>query len=170
MNNKFRSKSLVSIILLIITLSTPLQASPSALNEPVPPTAAEHQKIITQFISEIRAIQNQVFDIAQFALSGQLSPLQTITPNIQVIDNNIERLNRRIQDYLQTIPRLGIQNRDVLLISNALNLIKNGLYTLNLLTSATTDIQRVTLLDEFFRSRIAAKDTLNTVEELLTQN
>jgi hypothetical protein len=133
------------------------------------PTITEHKQIINQFISEISLIQQQVFDIAQFA---QVNPSEfnlRLSNNISTINSNIEKLNNRILEYLETVPEVGDQNIHVLLISNALNFIKNGLYSLRVLTNTTPTVLRIKLLDEYFRSRIAGLDTLNTVENLLLQ-
>jgi hypothetical protein len=163
MNNVVKSKSLVSLILSIVILitSAPLSATT--------PTITDHKRIINQFISEISLIQQQVFDIAQFA---QVNPSEfnlRLSNNISTINSNIEKLNNRILEYLETVPEVGDQNIHVLLISNALNFIKNGLYSLRVLTNTTPTVLRIKLLDEYFRSRIAGLDTLNTVENLLLQ-
>jgi predicted PurR-regulated permease PerM len=163
MNNIVKSKSLVSLILSIVILIT------SAALSATTPTITEHKQIINQFISEISLIQQQVFDIAQFA---QVNPSEfnlRLSNNISTINSNIEKLNNRILEYLETVPEVGDQNIHVLLISNALNFIKNGLYSLRVLTNTTPTVLRIKLLDEYFRSRIAGLDTLNTVENLLLQ-
>jgi hypothetical protein len=155
MNNIIKTKSLIAIMLSIVVLCAAIPLSSTSTNS--------HQEIINQFIYEITEVQTQVFDIAQFALNQSLVP-GDLSPNIRLIDDTIKRLDRKILNYLETIPSVSTQNRDVLLLLNALNFIKNGLYTLNLLTIANTDVERIALLDEFFRSRIAAKDTINTLE------
>lgn len=177
MNNIIKSKSLVSIILSIVILitSVPLSATtPTPSPEPVPttpiyPTITEHRQTINQFISEIRQIQRQVFDIAQFAQVNPSEFNQRLSNNISIINNNINTLNNRILEYLETVPDVGDQNIHVLLVSNALNFIKNGLYSLRVLTNTTSNVLRIRLLDEYFRSRIAGLDTLTTAENLLLQ-
>ncbi|MDF2636940.1 MAG: hypothetical protein K0R78_3814 [Pelosinus sp.] len=163
MNNIVKSKSLVSLILSIVILLT---STPSSATTP---TITDHEQTINEFISEIRQIQQQVFDIAQFAQINPSEFSQRLSNNISTINNNIERLNNRILEYLETVPEVGDQNIHVLLISNALNFIKNGLYSLRVLTNTTPNVLRIRLLDEYFRSRIAGLDTLNTVENLLLQ-
>ncbi|PHV69180.1 hypothetical protein CS063_17310 [Sporanaerobium hydrogeniformans] len=177
MNNMIRSKSIVSIILSIVILiaSVPLSATaPIPTLESAPttliyPTSTEHKQTINQFISEIRQIQQQVFDIAQFAQINPSEFKQRLSNSISNIDNNIEKLNSRILEYLETVPDIGDQNIHVLLTLNTLNFIKNGLYSLRVLTNTTSDVLRIRLLDEYFRSRIAGLDTLNTLENLILQ-
>jgi hypothetical protein len=177
MHNIIKSKSLVSIILSIVIFITsfPLNATaPIPALTPVPtplifPTSTEHIQTINQFISEIRQIQSQVFDIAQFAQVNPSEFNQRLSNSISTINRNIEILNNNILKYLETVPDVGEQNIHVLLISNALNFIKNGLYSLRVLTNTTSSILRIKLLDEYFRSRIAGLDTLSTVENLLLQ-
>jgi hypothetical protein len=146
----------------MLIASAPLSATTT-------PTITDHKQIINQFISEISLIQQQVFDIAQFA---QVNPSEfnlRLSNNISTINSNIEKLNNRILEYLETVPEVGDQNIHVLLISNALNFIKNGLYSLRVLTTTTPNVLRIKLLDEYFRSRIAGLDTLATAENLLLQ-
>ncbi|MDF2612347.1 MAG: hypothetical protein K0S71_133 [Clostridia bacterium] len=170
MNHIIRFKSLVALILSIgiVFADIPLRAAaPSVPPTPTPVSSSEHKEIIREFIYEITEIQSQVFNIAQLVLNNQPLSQGGLLPNITRINNNIDRLNRRIEEYSENIPSISTQNRDVLLISNALNFIKNGLLTLSVLAAADTDVERITLLDEYFRSRIAAKDTLKTVEDLI---
>ncbi len=177
MNNKLKPKLLIPIILSII-LSTAFISAPVSADDPmivsgatpVGPTPPEHLRKITEFISEIRHVQNQVFDVAQFALNPETTDPRSLAPNISLIAHSIERIRQRILEYSTTIPSVGNQNRDVLLLLNALNFNKNRLNTISLLTATSTSVERIGLLDEFFRSRIAAKDTLNTIEELISHN
>jgi len=166
MTNITKLKSFVSIILSMVILfaSVPLGAT-----TPTYPTPTEHTQTINQFISEIRAIQGQVFDIAQFAQVNPSEFKQRLSNSISNINNQIETLNSKISEYLKTVPDVGDQNIHVLLVSNALNFIKNGLYSLRVLTNTTSSVLRIRLLDEYFRSRIAGLDTLSTAENMISQ-
>ncbi len=170
MNNLKQPKRYISILLsLVILLTTgPLHAvSPPALYQM--PTEAEHRQIITQFISEINLIQNQVLDISQLALNNPPLFEERLKSNIGLINNSINRLNNRIIEYLELVPKTGLNNVHVLLVANSLNLVKNELYWLEALTYVRDNVQRIALLNEYFRSRIAAIDTLNTLQNILLQ-
>ncbi|MDF2612520.1 MAG: hypothetical protein K0S71_306 [Clostridia bacterium] len=171
-----KSKTLVSIILstAVIFGSVPISATSPPITpqvaeptDPVYPTPAEHTRIIRQFINEIRTIQSQVYDIAQFAQVNPPEFEQRLRNTIGVINRRIEELNSNISDYLGTVALIGDQNVQVLLLLNSLNLVKNGLYSLSVLTTTSPNILRIRLLDEYFRARIAGIDTLNTLEFLL---
>ncbi|MDF2613364.1 MAG: hypothetical protein K0S71_1150 [Clostridia bacterium] len=180
MKSILKFKVLVSIILSIVIMSAYIPSSaaspgttPSVTPSPPPsvtPSVINHKETIEQFIFEIREIQNQTFNIAQLALSNPPLFAQRLASNITYINSRIDSLNTRILEYLESIPTIGNQNTHVLLTLNALNFIKNGLYTLSVLTQTTPNVQRIQLLDQYFRSRIAGIDTLTTVENLLLQN
>ncbi|MDF2879203.1 MAG: hypothetical protein K0S30_2299 [Clostridia bacterium] len=171
MHNLVKLKSLIPITLSLVMILTcsPLRAAeisliPSPLASPTP---AEHKQTITQFLNEIQLIQNQVYDIAQFAIKNPSEVNPQIENRINFINNNIERLNRRIEDYLAVVSGVSDENRHVALTFNVINLVKSGLYTLTLLINTTADDQRIALLDEYFRTRINALDTLEILQELL---
>jgi len=177
MKNIIRFKSLVSIILSIVitfasvplratTLTQALQPDPT-ISIPITPT--EHKQTIKQFIAEISQIQSQVFDIAQFALNNPPVFKEKLKSNVNSINNSIEKLNQRILEYLETIPSIGPQNVHLLLVLNSLNFVKNGLYWLEALTHTRENVLRVVLLNEYFRSRLAAEDTVRTVSDLVSQ-
>ena len=164
MKNLIKSKVLVSIILslAIIVAFVPLNASDGN-------GTPNHSATINQFINEIRDIQREVFTISQNALNNPPLFAELLKNNISRIDARISTLNRRILEYLATTPNISSRNRDTLLIINALNLVKNGLYSLNVLTTTVPNIERIALLDEYFRARVSAIDTLTTVENLLSK-
>lgn len=172
-----KSKPLASIILAIVFMfaSVPVNATipspPPPIPEPITPIfpePAEHRRTIQQFTSEIRELQSQVFDIAQFAQVNPVEFEQRLTNNIRYINRRIELLNIRLLEYLEAVAVIGEQNTHVLLVLNSLNFVKNSLYSLSVLTTLTTDVQRIRLLDEYFRARIAGMDTLTTVETLIS--
>ena len=164
MKNFIKCRLLVPIILsiAIIFTSVPLSAT-------VGTGSPNHESVIKGFINEINQIQSEVFDIFQLALSDQPSFTERLAANIELIDNSIVSLNRRMTEYLETVSPISSENRDVLLVINALNLVKNGLYSLNILSTTTDEIQRINLIDEYFNTRGAVNNTLETVENLLSQ-
>ncbi|MDF2596094.1 MAG: hypothetical protein K0R69_2435 [Clostridia bacterium] len=171
MHNLVKPKSLVAITLSLVSLFTylPLNATglPLTPSPPTYPTPSEHKQTITQFLNEIQLIQNQVYDITQFAIQNPSEVNPQIENRISLINTNIERLNRRIEDYLAIVSGISDENRHVALTFNVINLVKSGLYTLTLLINTTADERRISLLDEYFRTRINALDTLEILQELL---
>ena len=164
MKNFIKCRSLVPIVLsiAIIFTSVPLSATVST-------GSPNHEAVIKGLINEIRQIQREVFDISLLALDNPPLFSQRLAANIARIDNSIALLNRRMTEYLATVPPISSENRDVLLVINALNLVKNGLYSLNILSTTPENILRIALLDEYFNFRIAANNTLDTVVNLLLQ-
>lgn len=166
MKNIDKAKPVLSIFLsiIIILASIPLSAADP---QGIVISNTEHKQIIEQFLSEITAIQGQVFDIAQAALTTNVQVDGRLAVRINLINTNIEGLNKRIQDYLASIPEVSERNRHVLLTFNVLNLVKSSLYTLSLLIRSTNDAERLVLLDEYFNTRVTALDTLQILEEIL---
>lgn len=162
MKNIIKSKSLISVILSIsiIFIAFPLSGSSLTNN-------ATHKKTITQFIDDVRTIQNQVFYLAQFALENPPRDRRELVNNIKLVNDRIVEVDKNIQDYLKTVPNISFQNRDALLLMNALNFTKNALYELELLSDTTSNVDRVLILEEFFRFRQAAIDILNSVENVI---
>ncbi|MDF2596095.1 MAG: hypothetical protein K0R69_2436 [Clostridia bacterium] len=155
------SKSLLSIILSITIACTSVSLNATTISD------ISHTETIQAFLDQLQDIQSQALDITQLALRNSTIETRQLEEQINLLGTELEVLNTRIQNYLRTVPSISNQNRHVLLTFNVLNLIKSSLYTLNLLVHATNDIERFRLLDEFFRSRVTALDTLAILEELL---
>ncbi|MDF2614536.1 MAG: hypothetical protein K0S71_2322 [Clostridia bacterium] len=159
-------KSLVPILLSIAVFLTSIPLYASDISDEMI-SDAQHKQAIEQFLTQIETIQSQVADIALSALKDPSPENRQLQSRINLINNNIERLNKIIQDYLATIPVVSDRTRHVLLTFNVLNLVKSSLYTLNLLINTTSDTDRIALLDDYFSSRVAALDTLEILEEIL---
>jgi hypothetical protein len=155
------SKSLLSIILSLAIVCTSVSLNAVSVSD------ASHKQTIQAFLDELQDIQSQVLDITQLALRNTTIETRQLEEQINLINTELETLNTRIQIYLRTVPSISNQNRHVLLTFNVLNLIKSSLYTVELLVNATNDVDRFALLDEFFRSRVTALDTLAILENLL---
>lgn len=174
MHHLFRFKSVAPIILAIsyifVCIPVSYAAPPNHIEEPITPiypTPNEHIRAVQNFITALREIQFQVFDIAQFAQVNPPEFEQRLADNINFLNRRIDELTINISDYLKIVPPIGDQNTHILLLLNTLNFIKNSLYSLNVLTTTTTNVLRIRLLDEYFRSRIAGIDTLTTLENLI---
>ena len=166
MHNTNKLKSLVSIALSIIIMfsSTTLNATSPATLLPSP---AQHKETIKQFIREITEAQVQSAYIAQSASIDSVSDINQLQLEIDTISNNLNVLTGIIEDYADIVQGLNEQDRQVRLTFNYLNLVRSNLYTLTLLIRARTDIERIQLLDEYFRTRINASSTLVILERLL---
>lgn len=162
---KYAQQKFFTISLLVITLlftSFPLAAANV--------NTSSHNQTIQSFINDIKLLQNRVFTLAQSALED--SPKDTVKLNnqIKLINLEIESLNNKILDYLSTLPSISSQNSDTLLIQNALNLVKNSLYQIDLLVNAPSKIDQLLILQEFFRLRVNAAETLTGLQNLISSN
>ena len=166
MHNINKLKSLIATILSIFIMfsSATLNATSPAVLLPSP---AQHKETIHQFIREITDAQVQSATIAQHAFKNSLSDISQLQFQIDTISNNLNVLTEIIEDYADIVQGLNEQDRQVRLTFNYLNLVRSNLYTLTLLIRAGTDIERIQLLDEYFRTRINASNTLAILETLL---
>ncbi|MGL4799974.1 MAG: hypothetical protein ACRCWY_11350 [Cellulosilyticaceae bacterium] len=129
-----------------------------------------HNKTIQSFIDDITLLQNRVFVIAQSALENEEKDMTKLNNQIKLVNADIESLNNKLLDYLATLPSISEENSDTLLIQNALNLVKNALYQINLLVNAPSDIDQLLILQEFFRLRVNAAETLNGIQKIISNN
>lgn len=153
----FISLLLVSAILFT---SFPVRASSTTLSS--------HDQTIEKFINDIELLQNQVFTLAQAAFQKPPEYKSTAKDDIKRINTRIQSLNKEILSYLSKYPSISSENSDILLVQNALNLVKNSLYQIDLLTDASSSIEQFLILQEFFRLRVNAAETLAGLKNLIT--
>lgn len=168
MQNTNPLKPLLCMILSIVMLFPSMPLYAASVND-TPISDAQHKQIIRQFLGEIKEIQRQTTDVSLLALTPSSLSNGQLQSRINLIENNIQGLNKRVQDYLSTVPEVGERNRHVLLTFNVLNLVKGGLYLLNLLVNTTTDAERFAILEEYFYSRATALETLEILEDILSR-
>lgn len=175
---KKRLKSTISLTLLIIIFShVSLNAAlpidpvlPTAPETATPVSPAEHQRIIREYIDQIRIMHNKSFQLVQLTLDSPIKDAPALRHSINLINADIESVRRRIRNYLSTAQTTPTQIRDVLLLFNALNHTSNQMLYLNQLSYATTNIQKVLYLEYFYRSRQATIDTLTAVESFISDS
>ncbi|WP_070001046.1 hypothetical protein [Cellulosilyticum sp. I15G10I2] len=164
MNTIAKPRSLTCIILSVIIVFSCVSLSASA-PDIIPPSPTKHQQTMEQFLGDIRSIHAQLFDIAQFSLEDPGLTLDELANAIAFINYDIERLYNDTTEYLKLFPSISVENTQVLLAITALNFIKNELYYLSLVIPAISDIERLQILNQYFRARLSAVDTLELLEE-----
>ena len=179
MKNTNKSKLLISIILLIVFSSHLLVNAASLPLDPVLPTApesappvspVEHKRTIENYINRLRSMHNRAFQLVQLTLDTPPRDIVALRQSINSIRTEIISIRREMRDYLTLVQTTGIQSRDILLIFNSLNHISNQLFYLEELSVAPSNVEKVIYLEDFFRSRSAASDTLRAIEEFILRN
>lgn len=162
MKKSSNKKSFIPLLLTLTILFTsfPLIASNTSISS--------HDQTIQKFIDDIQLLQNQVFTLAQSAFENSPEYKSTIKNEIKLINTNIQSLDNEILAYLSTLPSISSENSDTLLVQNALNLVKNSLYQIDLLSNSTTSLERFLILQEFFRLRVNAAETLLGLKNLIS--
>lgn len=161
MKNYFRLKLFTFFLLSISTillLNSPLI---SASDVPMP----EHKQIITQYIKDIRTLQEQILSLLEKADT----PPSSLNAQINFIYNNIEDVEKSILNYVTEVPKLSPQRQDLLLSLVALNATENSLYQLTQFINETSLVEKTLLLEDFYFLRTSANDTLNRLENIISR-
>lgn len=177
MDNITKIKAFISTILLTgITftytqlcatdISPDLQVTPSPT---ITSSLAEHKQIISQFIDEVRNIQNRTYQLIQVALDSPIKDITSFKRNINTINTDAANLRRNVLNYQTTLLDTSFQYRDVLLLLNALNYTKNALFELELLSVRTSNVERTRIFENLFQSRTEGINALNILENLISE-
>lgn len=162
MKKYFPIKIFITVIVTTAILYSTIPLKASAL------MSSAHDQTIQTFINEIQLLQNQVFTLAQSTFEQSPGNKNTIKNEIKRINTSIQSLNQEILNYLASLPSISSENSDTLLVQNALNLVKNSLYQVDLLSQATSSVEQFLILQEFFRLRVNATETLTGLKNLIS--
>lgn len=162
MNRLIKLRSLICILLSIIMFSYSLSAT-----SPVPALTSptQHKQTMQQFLRSIRLIHSQLLDLGQFSLQEPGLTLNELESALTTLNNDVEKIYDNITEYLRAFPSISEENTQVIRAITALNYIKNEIYYLSLVIPAITDVERIQILNEYFRARLAAVETLDLLEK-----
>ncbi len=160
MKKQIKSKKMLCFILatILILLGLPLSATTLPSNN-----NAAHEKMMLQYLDELKSLQNRTFYLSQIALDNPPIDKIALLSNISNINGELDALNKKVMSSLSAVPSISQENTELLLTLNAINLIKNSLYQLTKLSDTTANVDRILLLEEFFRLRIDAEETLDAL-------
>lgn len=179
MKNLTRFKLLIVAIFTCMILSSHeiVNASTFTLNEVLPVAAeaaapiptSEHTRIVNAYINQLRSMHNRTFQMVQLTLDTPIpvENVATLNQGINSITQEIVLVRRRLREYSVQVENNPIQNRDMLLLFNALNHINTQLLYVEQLSVASSSVQKLLNLEIFFRARSAAADTLTAIEEFM---
>lgn len=160
-----QSQLLIFFLLLLATFfvaSPPLMASPT-------PNLSEHQQEITQYIQDIRDLQDQIFSLLEKVSTMPIENIGNLNAEIHFIYSNLETVEQKLLDYVKDIPKLSPQRRDVLLSLIALNSVENSLYQLIQFIKEPNSVERTLLLEDFYFLRTSAANTLYKLESIISR-
>lgn len=167
MKSLIKSKPLVLFILSTAIMFIAISVNASNISNTV--SDAEHKQIIQQYIDRIRILQTEILYTNESNLEDSSTNKATLSNRITLINDEIEDLRKEISNYVDAVPSISSQNRDVALAFSALTFIKNELYQLSLLTQATSAVDKNLLLGDFYLFNRLATDTLNILEDLIAR-
>jgi hypothetical protein len=134
----------------------------------VPVSDTEHKRIMTQFISELKSIQNRILGASQLALDEPPENI-SLTRDINLINNDISKLRQRVIEYNSDIPSTDLRNKDALFLRNAINDSQISLYQLSEISQTTTNLEKILLLEDFFEYKKSGEQTLVNLENMITR-
>lgn len=162
MNNIIKSKLLLSAFLSSVILLTSVQLSATTLSP------AEHKEAIIKFISDLRIIQNRIFQVAQIALD-EPPEISRLTSTINSINSDISTLRKQAIDYNSALTPTSLQNTDVLLLQNAINDSQNSLHQLNAVSDTTSNLEKLMLFEKYFIYKNSSDQTLSNIENTISK-
>ena len=130
---------------------------------------ATHKQTIQQYVDRIKTLQNQIFFLNEYNLQESPKNKSLQSTNLTLANNEIENLREDITNYLDTIPSISSQNRDVALAFNSLTFLKNAVYQLILLQDATTTVEKNQLLQDFYVFNRLSNDTINVLDDIISR-
>ncbi len=98
-------------------------------------------------------MHNRVFQLVQLILNTPPANQRDLRQSLTAIYREVNAIRREMRDYLSYVQPSGMQNRDILLLFNALNHISNQLFYLDQLSSEASNVEKVMILENFFRAR-----------------
>lgn len=167
MRNYIKSKLFVLVLFSLAAIF--FAPSPLIASDTITITETEHKNIITQYIKDIRILQNQIFSLSESIIGTSPEDSTNIKSKINFIYSQIESLDRNISNHLNAMPKLSSQRRDTLITFDALHFLENSLYQLNQLIKGNNSVQKARLLEDFYFYRTSTADTLNRLEDIISR-
>lgn len=130
---------------------------------------SSHESIINEYIIQLNQVMNQVFTLAEKTTFSTPASKSTFNTDLGVITSNLRSINDSMTNYYNSLESDSLERRNVTLLFNAVNLIQNNLFELTQLNNAATSVEKMLILETYFRFRVEATDTLNNLNYLLQQ-
>lgn len=157
---KFKSYLLIFIASILIFTSSLFA---TAITNPT------YKQTVTNYIEQLSQLQNQVFTLARKATFGSPESKSTFNSELDFINNSLKKTMDSMNSYYQTLPPKSTEKRNMLILVNASTLIESSLFQLNAINNTDSDVEKMVLLEDYFRFKVEATDTLNLVQHLLSE-
>lgn len=154
---KFKSSYLI-LILSILMFSVATHASD------IP--AVSHEELVTGYINELGLIENEIFALAELVNSNQFK--STFNRGSEFLNNKLDTLLNSMSTYDASLPSKSSERRDIALLLSAANLMRASLLELGQISDNPSDIEITLVLENYFKYRGAAKNSLDAVRGLLS--
>lgn len=161
MKNYTLSKLFIFFLLSVAAVFFAFSKSMASNTNPM----SEHKNTITQFIADIRSIQDQIFSLLEVIPSTPAKGNANLDSEISAIYSKIEDIEKKILNYVRALPKLSSQRRDILLTLIALNSVENSLFQLTQFIKTTNPVERTLLLEDFYFLRNKTTEALNKIED-----
>lgn len=165
MKNIISLKLLIMLLISTTLMFTGISINASNISNTI--NDAQHKQTVQQYIDKLRTLQKQILFLNEYNLESSPTNKDLYSNSITLTNNQIENLREEISNYLETLPSISSQNRDVALAFNSLTFLKNALYQLILLGDTTSAVEKNLLLEDFYLFMRLATDTLNSLENVI---
>jgi hypothetical protein len=132
-------------------------------------TQTPHARTITQYIQDVRRLNNQVFSLTEQVVNPPAEDLASTNARISFIYNQLQVLDRNIANYLYTLPKLSTERRDTLILLDALHYLENSLYQLTEFINEENSDTKMLLLEDFYFLRASTTNTLGRLEDIISR-
>lgn len=129
----------------------------------------EYKQTVLNYIDELLQVRNQVFTLAQKTTFSSEQNKANFNADADIVNRSLNGIIDSMNNYYESLPDNSTEKTNMLVLFNAASLIKGALFQLSELNKAASDVERMIILEDYFRFRLEATDTMNLVRDLVSQ-
>ena len=160
--NKMKFKSYVLMFMASILVFTSSLSATTIKDD-------TYKKTISNYIEELSILQNQIFALAHKATFSSSSSSSSFNTELDAIYNNLNKIYESMTVYYNALSPRSIERRNLLVLFNAVNLLRGSLFQLDKLNDTQSSLEKMTILENYFGFKLEANNTINNVRSLLSQ-
>ena len=128
-----------------------------------------YKNTISNYIEQLSVLQNQIFALAHKATFSSSNSNSSFNTELDTVYNNLNKIYESMTIYYNALPPRSIERRNLLVLFNAVNLLRGSLFQLDKLNDTQSSLEKMTILENYFGFKLEANNTINTVRSLLSQ-
>lgn len=124
-------------------------------------TNAIYKQTVTTYIEQLSVLQNQIFTLAQKATFSSANSDSTFNSELDAMYSTLDQIYGSMTIYYNSLPAKSIERRNLLILFNAINLLRGSLFQFDELSNTESSLEKMILLENYFGFKIEANDTIN---------